>query len=710
MRITALVISIIAGILVLSAIIMSVGNSGGAAVTAVKSESNSKTLTSHAPIYINGNDDFIVGQNGVVSGSGTQADPYIIENWDIDASSANGIEIRNTDVYFIIRNCTIHDGESNDNYGVYFYHVQNGKINNLTSYNNYCGIHLYYSSNNTISSNQIYNSSYGIWLYNSSNNEIHYCNIYSNTNYGIYNHNTETQYQCNAIYNWWGSVSGPGQNGANPVSQNVLYDPWLTEPLDFTPPRVVETQPANNTVDIPVDTPIVIKFSKSMNTATIPGNITIESGVQIQNYGWANENRTLTLSFTSNLSSCTWYKVTINTNLRDSDTVFDSNGIKHSVEKNLESTYVFSFRTKDVTSPEITDVQANPSLQEVHGYVNITAFVSDNVMVNNVYVNIAYSNSTPLGNFSMTGINLDANRNGTYYYTRSYSVLGTYSYYIWANDTSDNQNKSDINTFTIQDTTKPEISTVEAFPSVQTQNGYVNITCTLTDNVAVDNVKVSITAPIGFTPINITMTQILGTNNYYYNSTYPVAGLYSYYIWANDTSGNEKETSKYHFTITIAVIGFVIESREINVIGIGNGTVNVTSAALPQAPPENLQYITCIEVTITGELTYANITIKYNDSDVAGIDEAMLRVYYWTGTEWKLCNNTGVDTVSNIVWVNVTELTRFAPMAEKLVAAPPVNWLLYMGIIVIIVAAFAIAGIGIKRKKKGAKPPEKPAG
>ncbi|MDI6856670.1 MAG: right-handed parallel beta-helix repeat-containing protein, partial [Candidatus Thermoplasmatota archaeon] len=156
------IISILAGILVLSAIIMFVGNSGGAAVTAVKSESNSKTLTSHAPIYIDGNDDFIVGQNGVVSGSGTESDPYIIENWDIDASTAYGIIIEDTDVYFIIRNCVIHDGKSN--YGIYFYSVQNGKIDNMTSYNNHAGILLYSSSNNQITNCAVYNNWYGIRL------------------------------------------------------------------------------------------------------------------------------------------------------------------------------------------------------------------------------------------------------------------------------------------------------------------------------------------------------------------------------------------------------------------------------------------------------------------------------------------------------------------------------------------------------------------
>ncbi|MCG2826174.1 MAG: PKD domain-containing protein [Thermoplasmatales archaeon] len=171
-------------------------------------EDYGKSYTAHGPIYINGNDDF-TEENGVVSGLGTQGNPYIIGGWDINANSAHGIEIRYTDKYFIIRNCIIHDGENNNKYGIYFYSVQNGKIDNVTSYNNYFGIWLYCSSNNQItnctaytndcgirlnvaSDNQItncnaYNNSFGIHLiYSSNNNQITNCTAYNNSDTGIY--------------------------------------------------------------------------------------------------------------------------------------------------------------------------------------------------------------------------------------------------------------------------------------------------------------------------------------------------------------------------------------------------------------------------------------------------------------------------------------------------------------------------------------------
>jgi len=59
-------------------------------------------LTPHTPILIVGNADFTPA-NGVSSGTGTPSDPYVIEGWDINASTAVGIDVRNTNTPFVIR-------------------------------------------------------------------------------------------------------------------------------------------------------------------------------------------------------------------------------------------------------------------------------------------------------------------------------------------------------------------------------------------------------------------------------------------------------------------------------------------------------------------------------------------------------------------------------------------------------------------------------
>lgn len=130
-------------------------------------------LTPRAPIYIEGNAGF-TPENGVNGGgSGTAGDPYIIENWDIRAENAHGIEIRNTTAHFVIRNCYVHDGWANHYSGIHFNNVVNGKIdNNIVENNRYYGIHLDYSDSNLVLNNVVENNLEGIFLGNSDNNLI----------------------------------------------------------------------------------------------------------------------------------------------------------------------------------------------------------------------------------------------------------------------------------------------------------------------------------------------------------------------------------------------------------------------------------------------------------------------------------------------------------------------------------------------------------
>ncbi len=66
-----------------------------------------RPLRSHAPIVIRGNEEF-TGRNGVLRGSGTERDPYVIEGWRIDASEASvGVHLSDTDAYVILRRCEV---------------------------------------------------------------------------------------------------------------------------------------------------------------------------------------------------------------------------------------------------------------------------------------------------------------------------------------------------------------------------------------------------------------------------------------------------------------------------------------------------------------------------------------------------------------------------------------------------------------------------
>lgn len=98
------------------------------------------TFAVRGTILIDGNSEF-TPSNGVVSGSGTPLDPYIIENWEINASEAIGIEIRNTNAHFSIRNVTVQHGASSYD-GIRFTNLSHGSVGAANLSDNNFGIFL----------------------------------------------------------------------------------------------------------------------------------------------------------------------------------------------------------------------------------------------------------------------------------------------------------------------------------------------------------------------------------------------------------------------------------------------------------------------------------------------------------------------------------------------------------------------------------------
>ncbi len=137
----------------------------------------------------------------VPKGSGIWDDPFIIENVAINGlDSGNCIEIRNSDVYFIIRNCTFYNSSG----GMYEAGIKLEGVNNSQLINNNCsnnkrnGIYLFNSNNNTIFSNIAENNDIkGIYLESSNDTKLSENKIYSNYNRGIDLKNCENNFIFN---------------------------------------------------------------------------------------------------------------------------------------------------------------------------------------------------------------------------------------------------------------------------------------------------------------------------------------------------------------------------------------------------------------------------------------------------------------------------------------------------------------------------------
>ena len=130
------------------------------------------------------------------TGSGTALDPYVIENITMDASSTptgSGIYIENSNLHFIIRNCTIFNvpnilGDSYEG-GIRLENTSNGTIiSNNCSYNTYdSGISLYSGCKNiTVEDNILIKNFKGIYVRSNNENITIKDNIALNNTNGYY--------------------------------------------------------------------------------------------------------------------------------------------------------------------------------------------------------------------------------------------------------------------------------------------------------------------------------------------------------------------------------------------------------------------------------------------------------------------------------------------------------------------------------------------
>jgi parallel beta-helix repeat protein len=171
------------------------------------------------------------------SGSGSWAEPYVIENVTIDGQgSGNCIEIKNSDAYFIIQNCSLYNSDLNPYYaGIKLNYIDNGKIINTTCKNNFFGIFLDESNNNTLSGNNANYNYQGIRLWDSNNTMISGNNASNNHFPGIrlWNSNNNTLSGNNASNNndhgIYLSKSNNNTLSGNNASYNYFYGIFLDE-------------------------------------------------------------------------------------------------------------------------------------------------------------------------------------------------------------------------------------------------------------------------------------------------------------------------------------------------------------------------------------------------------------------------------------------------------------------------------------------------
>ena len=204
---------------------------------------------------------------------------------------------------------------------------------------------------------------------------------------------------------------------------------------------------------------------------------------------------------------------------------------------NANMTTINSIQINDITDPEIK--HAPIASANVFDVINITANITDDVAVNNVFLNYTGINGTNY-NVSMNQWN-----DNWSFDIPGQSTFGFADYFIWANDSSDNDIKTPTYQIQIFDITDPEINHV---PVTSANVGeLIMITVNVTDDVSIDAVYLNYIDIAG----NI---YIVSMNKYNHNWSYEIAGqndigIVSYFILANDTSENENQTQVYQIKI-----------------------------------------------------------------------------------------------------------------------------------------------------------------
>ena len=236
--------------------------------------------------------------------------------------------------------------------------------------------------------------------------------------------------------------------------------------------------------------------------------------------------------------------------------VVDSSG-------NWNDSAVWKFEIVDTTLPVFGETLATPSIQESGGNVNLTTSISDNVEVTGFLVTIEWPDT------SVRHHDLDP---AEPWYEQVFWIPGEYVYHFWAIDRSGNANVTADISFTVIDTTKPDISLVNATPEDQIIGGSVNITCNASDIGGIDKVMVKI--EMGGKNAWYPMSSLY--HERWFELTYDARGTYSFWIIANDTSGNSRVSEEGSFRINDVidpVISGITTDPEVQIKG---GIVNIT--------------------------------------------------------------------------------------------------------------------------------------
>ena len=453
--------------------------------------------------------------------------------------------------------CIKESGESEGDAGIELKNTHNCRINNISLENNYYGIYALFSNDVTIEKSAFTDNYYGIYIYRSSNNIVSENTISLSYRDGIYMQEAEfSDITLNTLSdNIKGGIFLRSSHHNNITGNNIS----LSERGIY----------------------LVVSGENNVTNNVITGNdIGLENEGGLSNM--IHHNNFLSNEiFNARDTSTSYYDDGNEGNYWDDYTGEDENedGIgdtPYEVPGGFNKDhYPFANPTiTDTIPPEIRDVTAYPSLQELNGFTNISCLVTDNIKVGTVLLNITSPDNTS------HLYNMNPLFGSTYYFEINCTIYGEYDYFIIAYDLFNNTENSSCHQFSVSLPQKlPEITSVNAYPDPQEFPQSVNISCNTNDNVGIGTVK-AIVKKDGFLIGNYTMQNVNTDENgnglYSYDFIPPYLATYSYYVWIEDVNGNQNVSAVHTFSTKDTTPPEINNISAYPILQDVNGLVNIS--------------------------------------------------------------------------------------------------------------------------------------
>ncbi|MHA1518860.1 MAG: S8 family serine peptidase [Promethearchaeota archaeon] len=493
----------------------------------------------HSPISIVGNYAFSTMATAEGwAGTGTQANPYIIENYEIITTSDNAIYILATSVYFIIQNCILDAVVT----GIYISGVNAQIVNNVVM-NSERGILINNGNNVKVMNNFIHDiSNYGISAWRSSDTDI-VSNIILNDDSSF-----------NLLY---------GSSNCN-ISQNYIqggkYGIWLSNDASY---NIIDS----NTIVAPLFNDVII-YEGSFNT--VSNNWALEKGVYSVTSGTGNvfidniDSPSIVLNIPILLSnhpipsgdgwiSLDWDNVPDATSYqiyRSTSEITTLNGLipisittESVYQEKSFGLYYYTVRAGNslgISNPTYRSPSAPQNLGGIAGINEIT---------------LSWDTPSWDGGTEITGYNvyrgtspgslsLHASLGTDLTYTDGGLTNGQKYYYAVAavNALGTGPRSNEVNVTPVVELVAPEWSNIVESANPLELGNIETITITATDNAAVNSVVINIDSE------DHLMT-FMGGNLYQYSWTPNIIGKVTYSITVYDTSGNIAITPTYTINV-----------------------------------------------------------------------------------------------------------------------------------------------------------------